>query len=48
MVCGKSGMVAQMRKKLISEEVRQFIAVLKEYSDQYQQCVDYINRVHKT
>jgi hypothetical protein len=38
---------AQMQKKLNPEQMRQFIAVLKKYPEQYQRCVDGINEIRK-
>ena len=37
----------QMQEKLTPKQVRQFITILKKYPEPYQQCVDYVNQIHK-
>ena len=37
----------QMQEKLTPKQVKQFITILKKYPEPYQQCVDYVNQIHK-
>jgi len=38
---------AQMQKKLTPKQLRQFMMVLKKYTEPYQQYADYINQIRK-